>query len=309
MQWRGIMRMMRVRGYVAGIVVVVFMLLGHVSTNALGDEVMFLAASSQTFDRPHDLTLGLNNQYLYVADLGNHVVKVLDPFSLRTLGVIGQGELRAPHDVAFDRRGRLLVADSGNDRIAIYTVDGVNATYAGELSSGLGSPEGVTSDPQGIIYVTNAKLHDVVAFEGGTRTGSIGSHGSGAREFIRPHDIELSFDGHLYVGDPGNNRIQILDKTLQVIGAFRGDESAFHEPKYIAVDEGGWLYVADQFNHQVKVFNRMKKSLATIGTGKAGEEVNQLNGPEGVEVRIGHIWISDTHNNRIVLYRWKVPES
>ena len=292
---------------ILGIFLIAIAMLSPHLLYAAGDKAIFLKASSGKFDHPHDLTLGPSSQYLYVADMGHHVVKVLDPFSLKTLGVIGEGELAAPHDVAFDRVGRLLVADSGNDRIAIYKVNGVNATYEAELRGGLGSPEGVTSDSRGVIYVTNAQLHNVVAFKDGKKVDVLGSHGPGARRFIRPHDIEFSHHGQLYVGDPGNNRIQILSPRLDVVGTFRGDGADFHEPKYIAVDEGDWLYVADQFNHQVKIFNRARKSIATIGTGKAGRGIGQLNGPEGVEARIGHIWIADTHNDRIVLYKWKLP--
>lgn len=299
---------MRLRLPVIGVLLVVSVMLSPHSVFAVGDEAMFLKASSGKFDHPHDLTLGPNSEYLYVADLGNHVIKVLNPFSLKTLGEIGKGELTAPHDVAFDRRGRLLVADSGNDRIAIYKVNGVKATYEGELRGGLGSPEGVTSDSRGVIYVTNAGLHNVLAFKNGKKIDALGSHGPGARRFVRPHDIEFSHHGQLYVGDPGNNRIQILSPSLDVVGTFRGDGADFHEPKYLAVDESDWLYVADQLNHQVKVFNRARKSIATIGTGKAGKGIGQLDGPEGVEARIGHLWISDTHNDRIVLYKWKLLE-
>ncbi|HIN33869.1 MAG TPA: hypothetical protein EYM83_08025 [Nitrospirales bacterium] len=298
---------MRLRSHLISILLVASVMLTPHLLYAVGDEVMFLKVSSGTFDHPHDLALGPSNQYLYVADLGNHVVKVLDPFSLKTLGVIGKGELTAPHDVAFDRMGRLLVADSGNDRIAIYKVDGAKATYEAELRGGLGSPEGVTSDSRGVIYVTNTGLHSVLAFKHGKKINALGSHGPGARRFVRPHDIEFSLDGQLYVSDPGNNRIQILSPSLDVVGTFRGDGADFHEPKYMAIDEGDWLYVADQLNHQVKVFNRFRKSIATIGTGKAGKGSDQLDGPEGVEARIGHIWISDTHNDRIVLYKWKPP--
>ncbi len=166
----------------------------------------------------------------------------------------------------------------------------------------------MTSDSRGVIYVTNAGLHNVLAFKNGKKVDILGSHGPGDRRFVRPHDIELSNDGKLYVGDPGNNRIQILNSSLDVVGTFRGDGADFHEPKYLAIDEGDWLYVADQFNHQVKIFNRARQSITTIGTGKAGKEIGQLNGPEGVEARIGHIWIADTHNDRILLYKWKMPE-
>lgn len=298
---------MIVKSYLIGLFLVTMVMLSPHLLYAEEGAALFLKASSGKFDHPHDLTLGPSNQYLYVADMGNHVVKVLDPFSLKTLGVIGKGELNAPHDVAFDRVGRLLVADSGNDRIAIYKVNGVKATYEGELRGGLGSPEGVTSDSRGVIYVTNAQLHNVVAFKDGKKVDVLGSHGPGGRQFMRPHDIEFSHHGQLYVGDPGNNRIQILSPSLDVVGTFRGDGADFHEPKYIAIDENNWLYVADQFNHQIKVFNRDRKSIAMIGTGKAGKRIGQLDGPEGVEARIGHIWIADTHNDRIVLYKWKLP--
>tara|TARA_B100000315_G_scaffold24073_1_gene20825 strand:- start:4822 stop:5724 length:903 start_codon:yes stop_codon:yes gene_type:complete len=299
---------MRLRVYLLGVFLGVAVMLNFHLAHAFGDEAMFLTASSGTFDRPHDLTLGPSGQYLYVADVGSDVVRVLDPFSLKTLGVIGKGALEAPHDVAFDRMGRLLVADSGNDRIVIYNVTGVNATYEGELSGGLRSPEGVTSDSRGVIYVTNAQLHNVVMFRDGKTIGALGSHGVGARQFVRPHDIEFSYDSQLYVADPGNNRIQVMSPSLDVLGTFEGDRTDFHEPKYIAIDEGNWLYVADQYNHQVKVFNHSRRFLATIGTGKAGREIGQLNGPEGVEARSGHIWIADTHNDRIVLYQWKMFE-
>ena len=282
-----------------------FVVFSAVPSYAEEEEAIFLTASSGTFDEPHDLTLGPSRQYLYVADVGNHVIKVLDPFSLTTLGVIGKGDLSAPHDVAFDQRRRLLVADSGNDRIAIYRVNGVAATYEGELRGGLRSPEGVASDSRGVVYVSNAGLHNVLAFKDGKRIHVIGAHGAGAHEFVRPHDVDLSHDGHIYVGDSGNNRIQILSPVLDAVGAFRGAGSDFHGPKYLAVDEGDWLYVADQFNHQIKVFDQSRLPIATIGTGKAGNRLGELDGPEGVEAHMGHIWISDTHNDRILLYKWK----
>ncbi len=299
---------MGLRLYLIGIVCVASVMLTSHLVLAAGDEVVFLKASSGKFDHPHDLTLGISSEYLYVADLGNHVVKVLDPFSLKTLGEIGKGDLNAPHDVAFDRMGRLLVADSGNNRIAIYKVNGVTATYEAELRGGLESPEGVTSDTRGVIYVTSAGLHNVFAFKNGKGIDVLGSPGSGIHRFVRPHDIEISFDGRLYVGDPGNNWIQILTPGLDVIGTFRGDGVDFREPKYMAIDESDWLYVADQFNHQVKIFNQHRQSISVIGTGEPGKGRRQLSGPEGVEARIGHIWISDTHNDRIVLYKWKMVE-
>jgi len=266
--------------------------------------VTFINATTPSADlsRPHDLTLDPSGGRLYVADMDNDVIKVFDPRSLKLLGVIGRGLLNSPHDVFFDGAGRLLVADSGNDRIAVFTVHDGGASYQGELRRGFGSPEGVAVDRAGAMYVTNAALHTVLAFArgGAYPTARAGGQGRGPGRFIRPHDIEVGPDGLVYVADPGNNRIQVLDPGLHFVRAISG---GFREPKYLALDEGGWLYVADQDNHQVKVFDAQGRRLATIGSGQPGRLRHQLNRPEGVEVRGEHLWIADTYNDRIVHFR------
>lgn len=101
------------------------------------------AASDTSFSRPPDLVLSPEAAYLYVSDVGNDAVQVLDPVTLRTLGTIGPDELDSPHDVVFDARGRLLVADTGNDRVAVYEVAGTRGKLVAELTRGLRSPEDV----------------------------------------------------------------------------------------------------------------------------------------------------------------------
>jgi len=264
-----------------------------------------VAISDATFAHPHDLTLDPGGRFLYVADMNNDLVKVLEPRSLKVVGTIGRGELSRPHDVAFDTAGRLLVADSGNDRVAIYRVDGANGTYLAELRDGLDSPEGVTVDNQGLIYVTNAGLHNVVGYKEGTRLAAAGTHGSKAGEFRRPHDVELGPDGMLYVADPGNDRIQLLNRRLQVVDTLEGDSFDFNEPKYLTLDEKGWLYVADQYNNEIKIFDEARTPVASIRNASDSPNSPALNRPEGVEARNGNIWVADTYNNRVIHYRWR----
>lgn len=263
----------------------------------------FLAESDGSFSRPHDLTLSPDRRLLFVADMGNDEVKVLDPETLAVVGVIGRGELDAPHDVAFDARGRLLVADSGNDRIAIYTVEGARATLVGELRGDLASPEGVAPAAEGRVYVSNARRHDVVMFSAGDVTLRAGRRGDGNNEYVRPHDIRIGGDGEVYVADPGNDRIQILTPELEYTGTLGGPPYDFDEPKYLTTDARGWLYVADEHNNQIKILDTARQLVAAIGTGESGDGPDHLNQPEGVEVWDDLIWISDTYNDRIVLYR------
>lgn len=256
---------------------------------------VLVRSSEPVLARPHDVVLSPDKRYLFVADLGNDAVTVLDPESLVVVGRIGADELSSPHDVAFDTRGRLLVADSGNDRIAIYELSGMEGRLV-ETIDGLCSPEGVTAADDD-LYVANVCTHDVVRVREGRRIGATGSMGSGDEQFIRPHDIELGPDGRLYVGDPGNNRVRILDRELGKVGMLVGAGYDFNEPKYLGLDDRGWLYVADQHNHVIKVFDADRGLVATVG-GRGIE----LNKPEGIVVRGERMWVADTYNNRVVLF-------
>jgi sugar lactone lactonase YvrE len=249
------------------------------------------------------LVLSPDGRRLYVADVGNDAVKVLDPESLETLGAFGSDRLDSPHDVAFAPDGRLLVADTGNDRIAVFEIAGTGGRLVGSWSDGMDSPEGVVADPGGLVFVTNASGHDVLALRNGNVVAKTGRRGDGPNEYVRPHDIDLGPDGRLYVSDPGNNRIQVLEKDLSYVSELGGPAYGFHEPKYFALDETGRLFVADEYNNQIKVLDGKRRRALTIGSGRADEGPDLFNHPEGAEVRGQDLWISDTRNGRIVRYR------
>lgn len=265
-----------------------------------------VTVSATVFSRPHDLTLSPDGRYLYVADVGNDRVQVLDPATLSVVGAVGAGELSEPHDVAFDEQNRLLVADTGNDRVAIYAVEGASGRLVDSLTEGLGRTEGVVSAGRGRVYATSVAASSVSLFENGRRLSSAGGSGSSPNRYSRPHDIDLDPDGRVIVADPGNSRLQILSPDLEYRSSIGGAPPYdFREPKYFAVDEAGRIYVADQFNHRVRIFDRRLELSGQIGTGSAGDAPNEFNGLEGVTVRGDNVWISDTYNNRIVRYRRK----
>ena len=183
-----------------------------------------VAESDRDFSQPHDLVLSPDGDFLYVADVGNDRIKVLDPTTLATLGTFAAGQLSGPHDVAFDRRGRLLVADTHNHRIAIYEVDGASGVFVGTIGDPLRKPEGVDVAADGTIYVTSASRHTVTKIRDGAVVGKIGGGGSDDNRYSRPHDIEVAPDGRVVVADPGNDRLQILDADLGFIRTVGGPE-------------------------------------------------------------------------------------
>jgi DNA-binding beta-propeller fold protein YncE len=173
----------------------------------------------------------------------------------------------------------------------------------------LSSPEGVAVSEHGDLYVANTGTHNITHFSGASKNkpfNDTGKAGRGASEFIRPHDVEI-WGNRLYVTDPGNNRIKILSLDLRNQQILGGAPYDFKEPKYLALDEQGRLYVADQYNNRIQIFAAYPehdKLLASITVYPFNGRTYMLNKPEGVEVRGDNIWISDTYNNRILLYRW-----
>ena len=260
-----------------------------------------LAESASDFRRPHDLVLSPDGRFLYVADVGNHVVRVLDSETLETRGRIGADELYSPNDVALDGDGRLLVADTGNYRIAVFEVDGTWGRLVASWTGQAFRPEGVAGLTDGRVAATDTSGDAVLIMREG-RIVSRHERPNGAdRGFARPHDVAVAPDGRLVVVDSSNHRILLFGPDMALEQVMEGPGFDFREPKYVAFWPDGSMAVADEYNDAVKIFDPDRRLTATIG-GEHGVPL-ALNQPEGVEVRGERLWIADTYNGRIVLLR------
>jgi DNA-binding beta-propeller fold protein YncE len=260
-----------------------------------------LAETTANLSRPHDGAFSFDGKRLYVTDMANSRMRVFDAESLGLLDTFGRGELSRPHDVEFDRQGRLLVADSGNDRIAIYDVRGPKPRLVGELK-GLSNPEGVAVGADGRIYATNTTgAGSVSVFRDGRIERTVGTGGRGPGQFDRPHDIEFGSDGKVYVVDSGNHRVQVLDAELRHLASSRAD-LGLNEPKYLAF-EGERIWLADEYNHRILLLDRALRPLGVLGSGKRGRSATEFHKPEAVLARAPYLWVIDTYNDRIVRLR------
>ena len=265
--------------------------------------------SDAEFGRPHDVAITEDGANLYVADLDNNRIQILDPGNLRVIGTFGANDLAAPHDVAFDSKGRVLVADTGNDRVAVYEVKVFKYETRATLieswnaDGNMGKPEGVAEGPDGRVYVSNAGLGTVLALRDGVVVAQAGDTGPSDTHLRRPHDVHVSPDGQVYVVDSGNHRIMIYDADLNLVGQLTHADYGFKEPKYLAFADDGRLLIADEYNHRVLVLDQQHRVIGQIGTGEQGDGPDQLNKPEGVDIAGRYVWIADKHNHQIRLYR------
>lgn len=263
-------------------------------------QATLVAETTASLAQPHDGAFSPDGKRLYVTDMANSQIRVFDAESLRLLETFGRDELSRPHDLEFDRQGRLLVADTGNGRIALYAVGGAKPALVGELT-GLVNPEGVAVGRDGRVYATNTGAGSVSVFRDGRLERTVGQHGSGPGQFARPHDIEFGADGRVYVVDSGNHRVQVLDAELRHL-ATSAPALGLNEPKYLAFD-GERIWLADEYNHRILLLDRELRALGVLGSGKRGRSATEFYKPEAVLARAPYVWVIDTYNDRIVRLR------
>jgi uncharacterized protein (TIGR03663 family) len=144
-----------------------------------------------------------------------------------------------------------------------------------------------------------------------------GSQGKGQGQFQDPRGIAVDAadaDGHVYVADSGNHRIQKFDSSGQFItqwGSEGDGPGQFKEPWGIAVDAAGHVYVADTWNHRVQKFDADGNFLLQWGSfkdtgGVAAGDGGLFWGPRAIAIDQagagGHVYVTDTGNKRMQVF-------
>ena len=259
-------------------------------------ELSYVNASTVRLSNPHDLKLSPDGRYLFVADVGNNRIAILDPESLELLAEFGSDHQSGTHDVDFDQRGRAYVADTHNNRVTIYDIDGTSATLVDELSERIRGPEGVLLHPNGRVYVAGAWSGNAVAYENGKVVAELTGLAS-------PHDLELAADGNIWLADAGNSRLLLLSPDLEIKAELGRRPYGFNGVRYLDLTAEGIIIAADKNNHSVKFIGADGSLLQVLGDGSSGRGPGRFTTPEGVEVRGSELWLSDSGNDRIVKYR------
>ena len=129
------------------------------------------------FNRPSDVAVASNGD-IFVADghggdSNARIVKFSkDGKFIKTWGKKGTapGDFDAPHSLQFDSKGRLFVADRGNNRIQIFTQDGQFLDQWKQF----GRPTGIFIDKKDMLYVADSDSNVTFnpGFKRGIRIGS-----------------------------------------------------------------------------------------------------------------------------------------
>jgi DNA-binding beta-propeller fold protein YncE len=253
-----------------------------------------------TLNQPYGVYVDQANT-LYWADFGSDRVLMYHLGSATVSVAAGNGikghsgdggsaksaRLSAPHEVRFDRRGNMLVAE--RDANVIRRID----RRSGSISTLVG-------------------------------TGMPGFSGDGGpsekAQLKQPHSIALDRSDNLYICDIQNNRVRRRDTVTGMLTTFAGngegtdtpDEAPLtaplHGPRSIDIGPDGTMYLILREGNKVFSIDPAGKDLTRIaGTGAKGYGGDKgpardalWNGPKGIAYSPdGNLYISDTENHVI----------
>jgi hypothetical protein len=174
----------------------------------------------------------------------------LTPTLLKTFGLngAGNGQFNSPKGIAINGSGFVYIADFGNNRIQVFTKNGVYVRQWGSAGAGNGQfngPCGIAINSTGFIYVTDELNHRVQVFNAwGTYIMKWGSNGAGNGQFQRPGGIAINSTGFVYVTEVLNQRVQIFTKN----GVYKAQFAlpslgVYVNPSWIAINSTGYIYI------------------------------------------------------------------
>ena len=254
-------------------------------TGKKGNSGENVAATEADIDEPYEVRFDAKGN-LFFADMKSHVIRRVDKRMHTITTVAGTGQpgfsgdggyaikamLRQPHSIVFDKQGRLLICDIGNDRVRRLDLNtGLIETYLGN---------GEKKDP-----IEGAKLLDT--------------------PLLAPRAIEIDKDGKLYIIKRQGNALYEVDPkrgTYHLLAS-----KGFNGPKGISAGPKRTLYIADTEAHAIQRFDLKTGQITKVaGSGERGDGPDgdplrcKMNRPHGVFAdKKGSVYIADSEAHRI----------
>jgi len=253
-----------------------------------------------TFNAPQGLLYADNK--LYVADTGNHAIRVVNFKENKVQTLIGNGvrgevidegdndvkaiSLSSPTDLEFfPDENNLVISNSGTNQILLYNINEQDISiFAGNGQQGIDDGKfpnnslAQTSD----MAVYNDKLYFVDSASSSLRY---------ANEDGEIKTLVKSLDG--VKQNLSSNSSSTDNKKSSIL----------QSPKGLVVDDTG-VYISDSLNNRLKKYDFSSAQIRDLVGSNRGEELgNKTNfdEPNGIISVLDRFYVADTNNNRIVM--------
>jgi tripartite motif-containing protein 71 len=196
----------------------------------------------------------------------------------------------------------VFVADTGNDRIQRFTLDG---GHGAEIVA-----PGQLANPRGIavrgtrLLVADDQHHRVVVYDtGGHLLRVVGSNGSGPGQLNFPYGVAADRSGRVFVADDLNHRVVRFSSGPDYPykarwGSYGTGPGQLAYPRGLAVDAAGNVYVANTGDDRIDAFDRGGQLLRSFGA--SGRSTGQFDEPLGVAADASGVRaVTDAVNGRV----------
>uniref|UniRef100_H3DFS2 RING-type E3 ubiquitin transferase n=1 Tax=Tetraodon nigroviridis TaxID=99883 RepID=H3DFS2_TETNG len=214
-----------------------------------------------------------------------------------------KGEFTNIQGISASSNGRIVVADSNNQCIQVFSNDGqfkMRFGVRGRSPGQLQRPTGVTVDMNGDIIVADYDNRWISIFSSDGKF----KNKIGAGRLMGPKGVAVDKNGHIITADNKACCVFIFQsngKLVTKFGARGTSDRHFAGPHFVAVNNKNEIVVTDFHNHSVKVYNADGEFLFKFGSH--GEGNGQFNAPTGVAVDTnGNIIVADWGNSRIQVF-------
>jgi DNA-binding beta-propeller fold protein YncE len=255
---------------------------------------------------------------LLATDAAHAWVQVFDKSTGKFLGRFGgKGDddqnLDKPEGISIAPTGDVFVADYNSGFVKVYGPDYkwkfTFSEYGSEPGQNVKSE--FTDIHDGKYYMPEVGSHRVNVFDlSGKFLFLFGGSGSEPGKMNNPESAKFAPNGLLYVADLKNDRIQVFDKDGKFVktwGRSGTAEGEFKAPAGIGIDKDGNVYVTEIGNDRVQVFDKDGAFLTTWGKkGSQSGEFGNLHGMT-VDKETGWVYVADTANNRIQVFKPATP--
>ena len=209
-----------------------------------------------------------------------------------------EGPLKLPEGVACGDKGAIVVADTGNGRLLLYTF------LDGKLSGGTvvklaeaTHPVRVQIDSKGNVLVLDRRSRRIVRVDAeGKFAGAVEWKNVVGSSAIAPISFKLDASDNLYVLDVAARRVLVADANGKVgreIPLPKGPE----EFTDVAVDAGGRILVIDSVGSRLWMADKGAKAFVAIGTSMK----DRVSFPVYLTEDRGKLYLVDQNGNGIAL--------
>ncbi|MDX2506043.1 MAG: NHL repeat-containing protein [Gammaproteobacteria bacterium] len=304
--------------HIAGITALIWILLPFSQVHALEFEHVMNIGSKGSgegqFKYVEDFDLTVDGKYLMATDAAHAYVQVFDKTTGKFITRFGgkgdeDNNLEKPEGISTAPDGRIFVADYTTGDVKIYDKNykwlKTFSEYGSEPGQNIKSE--FTDIYDGKYYMPEAGNHRISVWDlDGNFLFTFGSKGTGDNQLNNPESFKFNSEGHAYVADLKNDRIRVYDKTGKFLfgwGESGSESGQFKAPAGIGIDKDDNVYVSEIGNNRVQVFDKSGNYLT--GWGKKGSGNGEFGNLHGlfVDASSGWIYIADTANNRIQVYK------